>query len=63
MTYFNNHHSRISDFVQLGQTTAQRIKQASRFASTIIGIYGNGKMLYNVGRTLAPVIVTGLSLL
>ena len=63
MTYLNNHHSRSSDFAQLGQKAGQRIKQASNFASTIKGIYDNGKMLYNVGRTIAPIVATGLSLL
>ena len=63
MAYLNNHHSRISNFVQLGQKAGQRIKQASQCASTIKGIYDNGKMLYNVGRTLAPIVATGLSLL
>ena len=43
MAYLNNHHSRISNFVQLGQKAGQRIKQASNFASTIKGIYDNGK--------------------
>ena len=43
MAYLNNHHSRISDFVQLGQKAGQQIHQASQFASTIKGIYDNGK--------------------
>ena len=61
MAYLNNHRSRISDFVQLGQKTGQRIKQASHFASTIKALYDNGKMLYNVGRTIAPIVATGIS--
>ena len=63
MAYLNNHHSRISNSVQLGQKAGQRIKQASHFASTKKGIYDNGKMLYNAGRTIAPIVATGLSLL
>jgi hypothetical protein len=63
MAYLNNHRSKISDFVQLGQKAGQRIKQASQFATTIKGIYDNGRMLYNVGRTIAPIVATGLSLL
>ena len=59
----NKHHSKNSIYVQLGQKAGQGIKQASQFASTIKGIYDNGKMLYNVGRTLAPIVATGLSLL
>jgi hypothetical protein len=54
MAFLNNHRSKLSDFVQLGQKAGQRIKQASQFASTIKGIYDNGRMLYNVGRTIAP---------
>ena len=63
MAYLNNPHSSISDFVQLGQEAGQRSKQASPFASPIKGIYDTGKMLYNVGRTIAPIVATGLSLL
>ena len=37
MAYVNNHHSRISNFVQLGQKASQRIKQASQFASIMKG--------------------------
>ena len=43
MAYLNNHHSRISDLVQLGQKAGQPIHQASQCASTIKGIYDNGK--------------------
>ena len=39
MAYVNNHHSRISDYVQLGQKAGHTIHQASQFASTIKGIY------------------------
>ena len=63
MAYLNNHHSRISDFVQLGRKAGQQIHQASQFASTIKGIYDNGNMLYNAARTIAPIVATGLSLL
>ena len=56
MAYLNNHHSKISNIVQLGQKAGQRIKQASQFASTIKGIY-------NAARTIAPIVATGLSLL
>ena len=35
MAYLNNHHSKISNIVQLGQKAGQIIKQASQFASTI----------------------------
>ena len=63
MAYLNNNRSNISDFVQMGQKAGQRIKQASQCASTIKGIYDNGRMLYNVGRTIAPIVATDLSLL
>jgi hypothetical protein len=63
MAYLNNHHSKISNIVQLGQKAGQRIKQASQFASTIKGIYDNGRMIYNAARTIAPIVATGLSLL
>ena len=43
MAYLNNHHSRISDFVQFGQKAGHKTHQASQFASTIKGIYDNGK--------------------
>ena len=62
MAYLNYHHSRISHFVQLGQKAGHRIEQASQFSSTIKGIYDNGKMLYNTGRAIAPIVATGLSL-
>ena len=66
MAYLNNHHSQISNIVQLGQKAGQRIKQASQFASTIKGIYDNGRMIYNAARAItqiAPIVATGLSLL
>ena len=63
MAYLNNHPSKSSNIVQLRQKAGQRIKQASQFASTIKGIYGDDRMVYNVGRTIAPIVATGLSLL
>ena len=63
MAYLNNDHSKISNIVQEGQKAGQRIKQASQFASTIKGIYDNGRMIYNAARTIAPIVATGLSLL
>ena len=54
MAYLNNHHSKIYNMVQLGQKAGQRIKQASQFASTIKGIYDDGRMIYNAARTIAP---------
>ena len=55
MAYLNNHHSKISNIVQLGQKAGQRIKQASQCASTMKGLYDNGRMLYNVARPIAPI--------
>ena len=45
MAYLNIHHSRISDFVQLGQKAGQPIHQASQFASAIKCNYDNGNVI------------------